>query len=270
MTLAMTKQNDAWSAQFESVGLDELNSNASLQTRVDRKYVITQSTFEALVPRIAPLARVLEIGGQRQLGYWSTYYDTPDLSSYLDAVHKRPSRWKVRTRTYLDSDLHFIEVKTRSRRGRTVKTRQLAEVADHQQLAPASQLFVAATLSDRLGITVGEGGRTVALLQPTLTTEYARVTLLVESDTSRATVDTALAVSLTDGTQRRLDDHVIIETKTSGRASPVDRVLWDSGIRPASISKFGAGLALLQPSLPAAKWNRVLRNDFGWTPAPAA
>ena len=59
-------------------------------------------------------------------------------------------------------------------------------------------------------------------------------------------------------------------TKTSGRASLVDRSLWDMGIRPVSISKFGAGLAILEPSLPAAKWNRVLRHNFDWTPARAA
>lgn len=268
MTLAEIEHFDPWAASLGSVSLDELDSVASLQTRVDRKYVIRRSDLEALAPQISSLARVLDIDGRRQFGYWSTYYDTPDLASYLDTARKRPRRWKVRTRTYLDSDLHFIEVKTRNRRGSTVKTRQNGGVTDHCQLSAPSRLFVATTLTQRLGNTADAGRELVAQLRPTLTTEYERVTLLVKSDSSRATIDTALAVGLPDGQQRQLSDHVIVETKTPGRPSPVDRVLWDRGVRPVSISKFGAGLALLQPSLPASKWNRVLRNDFGWTPEP--
>lgn len=270
MSLALIERNGTWSGSLDPVGLDELNSIASLQTRADRKYVIRRSDLDALAVQLGAVARVLDIDRRRSFGYWSTYYDTPYLSSYLDAARKRPRRWKVRTRTYLDSDVHFIEVKTRSRRGRTVKTRQPATAGDHSQLSADSRQFVATTLTQRLGITAPESEQIVAQLQPTLTTEYERVTLLVNSDSSRATIDTALAVTLPDGTQRRLDGHVIVETKTSGRPSLVDRALWDMGLRPAKISKFGAGLALLRPSLPAAKWNRVLRNDFGWTPAPAA
>ncbi|NNE96078.1 MAG: VTC domain-containing protein, partial [Acidimicrobiales bacterium] len=110
--VAVVEPNDGWAGSFDPVGLDELNSIASLQTRVDRKYVICRSDLGELTLQIGSVARVLEIDGRRQFGYWSTYYDTPDLDSYLAAARKRPRRWKVRVRSYLDSDLHYVEVKT--------------------------------------------------------------------------------------------------------------------------------------------------------------
>lgn len=267
MTLIMSERNDLVFSSFDPVGLDELDSIASLQTRVDHKYVIRRSCLETLTAQLRSQSRVLEIDSRRDFGYRSTYFDTPELTSYHDAARKRPRRWKVRTRTYLDSDAHFVEVKTRNRRGRTVKKRQPAVAADHCHLGAETQRFVTETLAHRLDLPEEAGALLVARLQPTLTSEYRRVTLLIETDASRATVDSNLRVSLPDGSRRLLDDHVIIETKTSGRPSLVDRALWDLGVRPMKISKFGTGLALLRPSLPAAKWNRVLRNDFGWTPA---
>ncbi len=265
----MTQSHHGWADEMDSVGLDELDATASLQTRVDRKYLLPVAKLESLLPRIHASARVLEIDGRRDFGYWSTYYDTPDLTCYLAAARRRPKRFKVRARTYLDSDLHFVEVKTRSGRGRTVKTRRQANGSEHVELSAMSRNFVATTLAHRIPrLDHSHASAMVDSLRPTLDTEYSRLTLLIPADSSRATIDTRLAVSLPDGSMTRLDDHVIIETKTSGRRSPIDEALWDLGIRPAKLSKFGTGLALLQPQLPAAKWNRVLRSELGWSPEP--
>ena len=51
------------------------------------------------------------------------------------------------------------------------------------------------------------------------------------------------------------------------RAGELDRLLWANGHRPASISKFGTGLAALRPGLPRNKWSRVLRRHFDHVPA---
>ncbi len=267
MTQPMTESPHDWAGSMDIVGLDELDATASLQTRVDRKYLLPATQLALLLPQIHDSARVLEIDGRRDFGYWSTYYDSPDLVCYLAAARRRPRRFKVRARTYLDSDLHFIEVKTRNGRGRTVKTRRMTTGSDHVALSPMSRQFVATTLAEQIPrFGLGEATATVGTLTPTLDTEYSRLTLLIPSDSTRATIDTRLSVSLPDGRAARLDDHVIIETKTSGRRSPIDEALWSLGVRPTKLSKFGTGLALLRPELPAAKWNRVLRSELGWVP----
>ena len=84
---------------------------------------------------------------------------------------------------------------------------------------------------------------------------------LVSVGEVRVTVDTDLTWS--DGRRElTLPDLVIVETKSGSRPSGVDRLLWEAGHRPASISKYGTGLAALRGDLPANKWTRVLRRHF--------
>ncbi len=262
--------------RLETVSLTELNSQAALQTRVDRKYLLAERDLAGLFDGLNGTARVLEVDGRQRFGYTSTYFDTPTFDSYLDAARSRPNRFKVRTRTYLDSDIHFIEVKTRSRARHTIKTRRPATADDHGGLTPANQGFVAQTLTHELPVRPMHGqAATIAALCPALSTHYQRTTLLVEpSDPepsttpvpSRATIDTSLAFTAPGHTTRSHPGLTIIETKTAGPPSPMDQLLWQSGHRPVKVSKYGIGLALMHPYLPAAKWNRILRHHFGWQP----
>lgn len=64
-------------------GLAELDAAAGLLVRVDRKYLVPLATAQGLVDALAGAARVLQIEGRRGFSYASTYFDTPDLDSYL-------------------------------------------------------------------------------------------------------------------------------------------------------------------------------------------
>ncbi len=261
---------------LDAVSLQELNDLAALQTRVDRKYLVFAHELVDLFQVDDLNARVLEVDGRRQFGYTSTYFDTPSVDCYLNAARSRPNRFKVRTRTYLDSDIHYLEIKTRARGRKTKKTRHRATLEDHANVTPANQRLIAETLDAEFrGRTMLDCEATVAALQSTLTTHYSRTTLLVGPQTlgagaagepSRATIDTSLAFSAPGTQLRSHPDLAIIETKTAGAPSPIDRLLWRSGHRPTKISKFGAGLALFRPDLPATKWNRALRRYFAWRP----
>ena len=92
-------------------------------TRVDRKYALDAATASAILSHLPEDTKVLQIDGQVSQGYASTYYDTPDMDSYLLTALKRRRRFKVRTRSYLSSSASFLEVKTRGPRGVTVKKR---------------------------------------------------------------------------------------------------------------------------------------------------
>ncbi|MBN1174812.1 MAG: VTC domain-containing protein, partial [Micromonosporaceae bacterium] len=101
---------------IEPISLEELNQQAALQTRVDRKYVLPLGEVEDLLQRIEESARVLEISELRSFGYESVYFDTLDWASYLLAAYRRRRRFKIRTRTYVDSGKCWLEVKTRGSR----------------------------------------------------------------------------------------------------------------------------------------------------------
>ena len=65
----------------------------------------------------------------------------------------------------------------------------------------------------------------------------------------------------TDGTEVACPDLVIIETKSGATPSVVDHLLWEGGVRPVKISKYGTAMAAMH-DLPANKWNRTLRRYF--------
>lgn len=241
-------------AGLVGVSLAEINSSAALQARKDRKYIVPRAVLDGLLEERRDDLRALVIGGARTFQYESVYFDTPDLLAYLSAAHGRPSRFKVRTRTYVDSGQCMLEVKKRDRTGMTVKSRLPYEVADRSRLTPEALAF--------LGRFEAVAPFTPALSR-TLTTRYRRTTLLEASTASRITIDTDLECITADGEWLTLPDLVLVETKTSGRPCATDRLLWAAHFRPRKVSKYCTGMAALYPDLPANKWNRVLKEHFG-------
>lgn len=96
---------------LDTVDLEQLNAEAELQTRVDRKYMLPIAALPALLERLPDRVRVPDIDGNRASSYESVYFDTPELTSFRLAAHaRRRRRFKIRTRSYVDSDASFLEV----------------------------------------------------------------------------------------------------------------------------------------------------------------
>ena len=278
--------------------LAELNSAAGLLTRVDRKYLVPLERAQELVGGLISEARVLDIDGRRRFSYASTYFDTPGLEAFMLTARKRRRRFKVRTRTYLDSGLCFLEVKTRGARGTTVKRRMSYHADDASRLTGPGRAFVAACLAST-GVTGSAAAHEVAAaLRPVLATTYERTTLHLPRAEARATIDTALtwqhlgpvaapgtavvsagpfagmvagsqalrpahlAAAISNGEPVEVSGVAVVETKNPATPSPADRALWDAGYRPTRISKYATGMALLHPELPANRWYRTLTHEL--------
>lgn len=239
-----------------TVELGELVERAALQTRVDRKYLLTPDAAARALDRLAATEapRVLCVRGRRDSGYHSVYLDTPDLAGYHLAAHGRRRRFKVRRRTYTETGETWLELKTRGPRGATVKQRSLDGDRDFLDAA-----FCAAGLPDLRGVP----------LVPVLSTTYRRTTLLLPRTDSRLTLDAGLRWATPAGAELDLPDRVVVETKSGAQPSAADRLLWRSGCRPARISKFGTGLAALHPTLPANRWHPVLTRHLPSSLSPS-
>ena len=281
-----------------TTSLAKLNDAAGLLTRVDRKYLVPLERAQELVGGLSSEARVLEIDGRRRFSYASTYFDTPGLEAFMLTARKRRRRFKVRTRTYLDSGLCFLEVKTCGARGSTVKRRMGYHADDASRLTGPGRAFVAACLAGA-GVTGSAAAREVAAaLRPVLTTTYERTTLHLPRAEARATIDTALtwqhlgpvaapgtavvsagpfagmvagsqalrpahlAAAISNGEPVKVSGVAVVETKNPATPSPADRALWDAGYRPTRISKYATGMALLHPELPANRWYRTLTHEL--------
>jgi hypothetical protein len=258
MTSAATAVLSRTVSRLRPAALEDAQSAVGLQTRVDRKYIVPADQLERLIRDFGGRLAALDVDGRRLFGYESTYFDTSNYISYLGAAHRRRRRFKVRTRTYLDSGQCMLEVKVRSGRGETVKHRLPYSPEDRARITPAARAFIAGH--------VGELDSATALV-PSLTIRYLRATLIDLADGARITVDADLHCARPDGSQLVLEDRLIVETKSAGPPARADRALWAAGHRPVSISKYGVGMAGLDPTLPGNTWHRVLSRYFCGQPA---
>ena len=249
-------------ATLPVVTLEDVECEAALQTRIDRKYVLTPRALESVVETCAGSLQILDIDGERGFGYRSTYYDTPGLVTYRAAATGRRPRFKVRTRRYLATGTSWLEVKRRDRHGRTDKHR--IGFDDEFEFDREAIAFLSG---------FDEVRPHVCQLRPSLITTYERTTLLsTTSSTSaadqRVTIDRNVECrSIHDANVTGLGQHLIVETKSPhDRPGPIDRALWHAGARPVRISKYAIGIATAHPELPANRWSRVLRRYIQLTP----
>jgi VTC domain len=240
------------------VSLEDVLTTAELQTRVDRKYVVPIDLFAAVLDELAGDLAVLQIGDLRLFRYESVYFDTPELATYRQHAHGRRRRVKIRTRAYLDSGECTLEFKRVGSRGETVKERYPYHLAARHRL----DVDALALAHERVGKLVG-----TATLDAVLTTAYHRATLVDPAQGNRVTCDVNLRFESPDHCFGPWDRFVLVESKTTGADSPVDRALRRLGSRPLSLSKYCVGMAVLDPRLPANRWNRELRAHFDWTPS---
>lgn len=245
-----------------AISLEAVLAEAELQIRIDRKYVLSLADFQRLSTDLGSSLWALEIDGRRWFGYRSVYFDTPRLRSFHQHLQGRRRRFKVRTRTYLDSGDCLLEVKSKGARSQTVKARLPYEAADADRLTETGRGFVA----EQLG---GEAAD-VDDLRPVLETRYRRATLVHPATHSRITCDVDLVCASGHRGAGGLRGEVLVETKSAGPAGGVDRWLRRHGVRPLSISKYCVGVALLYPHVRANPWHRTLRRHFEWAADPRA
>ena len=93
--------------ELTAVSLADMDRFAALQVRHDRKYIVHIQQVPNILKAIRQIAQALDTHAQRQFDYESVYFDTPELIAYRSSSTRRPARFKVRTRTYLDTGDRF-------------------------------------------------------------------------------------------------------------------------------------------------------------------
>lgn len=142
----------------------------------------------------------------------------------------------MRVRSYVDSHISFLEVKTKDNHGKTHKSRISASSLEED----AAMDFLRRNL--RLD---------PRLLEQKIANSFHRITLVNKKKTERLTIDTDLKFeNLTTGVQRSLPRLAIIELKRDGlQPSPVLDMLRELRIHQSGFSKYCIGEALTNPSL---------------------
>jgi hypothetical protein len=233
---------------MDPVNLTELGRVALLD-RTDTKFVLDHERLARVLSEVSQTYRVLEVDGVRLNRYQTVYFDTPDLALYRRHHDGYAARHKVRSRTYVDSGLAFLEVKQRNNRGRTLKHRLQTEGLVRDLDQPALDFLAAYAPPE------------ARLLQPVLENDFTRITLTDASLTERVTLDTNVRFS-SDELGTGLPGVAIVEVKQAKRdyRSPFMLALRAARVQPSSVSKYCTGVALLNPTVKRGEFAEKLRH----------
>lgn len=227
---------------YNPISLGEMQS-VSLLDRVDTKYVMGLSQFAVVLSQLTDLYRVFTLDERRIHQYQTLYFDTSDFAIYQHHHNGIGSRYKIRARKYVESDLSFFEIKHKTNQRRTIKSRlMIPDIVTHIHGE------VDAFLDSH---TPFEGDD----LQPKLWNDYLRITLVSKQHEERLTLDLNVEFS-SDQTVKALPGLVIAEVKQGHYSQSSDFIqqMRRFGIRPISFSKYTAGVYTL--------YNHVKTNNF--------
>ncbi len=236
---------------FQPITLDEM-SGIKLMNRTDTKFVTTVDRLELLLQLARNDYRSQEINGKRIAPYYTAYFDTPDNNMYIVHQNGHAGRQKLRIRSYMDTGLNYLEVKTKNNHGRTKKKR--VDMVGFDPVHPDHGIRF--LRQDEQYRSYDAFLRKHLRYDPTVLSEqlenhFHRITLVNKAKTERLTIDSDLCFhNLVTGRDVDLTGLVIIELKRDGlQPSPILGMLRELRIKPSGFSKYCMGSALTNPSL---------------------
>ena len=220
------------------ISLDEMSS-IRLMNRIDTKFITNYRTLLKLLEMTTGEYYAQELNGDRVNAYLTTYWDTPAHLFYMSHHDGHYPRKKVRVRTYLESDITFLEVKKKNNHGRTTKTR--IQVPAQDELAEPQ---VSTFLEKKVGMDLDE-------MRPVIQNRFDRITLVNKGKTERLTIDFNIRFqNLETGVESGTGNLVIIELKRDGNVySPVKEMLRKLRIKQDGFSKYCIGVVMTNPDI---------------------
>jgi VTC domain len=233
----MTNRIETSFANFDSIGLADLNAKAEMLARIDNKYILTADKLAFALESFGKIFDVLDIEGIRGFSYSTIYFDDAELRGYYDHHQRKRKRCKARIRSYVDSDLHYLEVKLNDRRSTTLKKRLRLEQPMNTLNAQAFDF-----IDDCHQSVYAEPFRKV--LNGAIHIKYTRYTLVAKDGGERMTLDTDVSFCSGGVTATPPADMFIIETKSARGNGIADKILRGLHVKPTKrVSKYCIGLA---------------------------
>jgi hypothetical protein len=218
--------------KFEPISLKEMDE-VKLMNRSDTKFIFRSEILPAILQHLVNNYYVLEVKGVRNSKYETIYYDTEDFLFFHQHRCGKANRHKVRMRTYLESDLHFLEIKKKSNKDRTIKSR-IRRTKQNVLISDKANNF----LIEKINMNRDD-------LAPKLWANYSRITLVNKHLPERLTIDSNLFYK-SENREKSLPQLVIAELKQEKKQRSVFADLMRSNhIAEESISKYCFGVIFL-------------------------
>lgn len=227
--------------EFHPISLHEMDSVALLD-RTDTKYVFHINDFPGFLSEISEFYRVLEINNKRISDYESLYFDTKDFKLYTLHHNGKANRYKFRYRRYMDSDTCYFEIKFKSNKARTIKTRFKCDGIKNTLNEKAEEI-----VNDKFTLSLQD-------FDPVVSIYYTRITLVSVRSKERLTIDIGLNFK-NIAMDISIPSLVIAEVKRERNSNSFfAHLMKERRIQPISISKYCLGIINL--------YENPKRNNF--------
>lgn len=235
---------------FKPIGLSGLDQVALLN-RQDTKLVINSAQIPPILSKLLEDYYILEIDGKRNFYYSSLYYDSEELDAYKQHHNGRMNRYKIRYRGYMDTGTYFFEIKFKSNKNRTIKTRIRRPNFEFQLSENANDLVKKNTFLNPEN------------LHPSVWINFNRITLASVHFNERVTIDTNLVTKhYKTGLMNRFDGLSIIEVKQNrfNRKSKIIQTLRDEKVFPLKLSKYCLAILSCYPNVKRNRFKSKLKR----------
>ncbi len=231
---------------FSPIKLEEIKQ-VRLFRRMDTKYIFHESLLPGILANLVNDYDVLEVHGVRVQRYQTRYYDTPDFELYRQHHNGQRDRFKLRLRSYLNSNLDFLEVKRKDNHNITQK-RRLPFSSARTEDSPEVRAFLQAALPHNHDTYL-----------PKLANSFCRIALVSKYDRERLSIDLDIRF-LSPSMQFTLPGVVVAEVKQPRFSvhSAFIQQMRQAGRRPTSFSKYCVGVALAYPQIKRNKFKPLL------------
>ena len=225
--------------RLEPITLEEM-TGIKLMNRTDTKFVTNKRTLARMLEMAQGKYYAQYTNDSKVAEYITTYWDTEKLDFYFQHHNGRAPRQKVRVRTYVGSDLTFLEVKTKNNHGRTKKKRIAVPSQQIEEVKTEADAFVDGLTHQHL-----------TDIHRTVQNHFHRITLVNKGKTERLTIDFDVHFHNFETEQETgTGELVIVELKRDGNVpSPVLDILRQLRVKPSGFSKYCIGSVMTNPDL---------------------
>lgn len=227
--------------EFEPITLKEMDS-VKLMDRTDTKFVFKFDQLPEFLNQLKNDYKILDVNGNKISRYESLYFDTKAFDLYHSHHRGKPSRFKIRFRKYVESDLNFFEVKFKNNKGRTIKDRVKQKEIDGFIKEKAEDLLTHKTplKSDNL--------------EAKIWVNYSRITFVNKLSPERVTID--LNLNFKNSEQNKTIENLVIAEVKQDKAvvSAFMKLMKKYHIREGAISKYCFGIINL--------YEKIKHNNF--------
>ncbi len=219
-----------------------------LMNRIDTKFTFHISQLPALLADLKTDYKCLRFNNELSNFYSTLYFDTEQFHLYQKHHNGQLNRHKVRHRTYSNSGLAYLEVKLKTNKNLTIKTRI------------KSPLMLNGFNEETFSFLKKELPFNPLHLKPVVWVNYTRMTLVSKTASERVTLDINLEVKNTNS-KYELNNLVIAEVKQEGKQNSVFITQAKKHqLRKSAISKYCFAILLTQPNVKKNNFKEKLRN----------